>query len=146
MRALALAVLVAAAVTSASAVAAPKVMPGQWQSVVTVQSMSMPGVPPAALAQMKQKPTTISYCLTPQEAEADPRKIMGADKSCKVTRFSFEGGKFSSAMTCQTDRGPSTITSTGTYTPTSYAMATAMKSAGMTMASRVTAKRLGPCK
>lgn len=138
--------LILLALVSTPALAAPKVTPGQWQSTVTVDSMSMPGVPASALAAMKRQPMTTSYCLTPQEAEADPRKILAADKSCKMDRFSFTGGRIESAMTCKTEQGPATITMTGTYTPTSYAMASTMKSGPMTMSSRVTAKRLGPCK
>lgn len=135
-----------AALLSAPIVAAPVVTPGQWTSTMTMDSMTMPGVPAGALDAMKGNPITTSYCLTPQEAEAEPKKILAADKSCKVDRFSMTGGKIDTAMTCQTDQGPATMTMTGTYTADSYAMRSNMKAGPMTMVSRVTARRLGPCK
>jgi hypothetical protein len=138
--------LLSAALASAPALAVPLVSPGQWTSTMTVDNMAMPGVPAGALDAMKGRPITSSYCLTPQEAEADPKKILAADKSCKVDRFAMTGGKIDSAMTCQTPQGPATITMTGSYTAESYSMASTMKAGPMTMASRVIAKRLGPCK
>ncbi|MBB6228722.1 DUF3617 domain-containing protein [Polymorphobacter multimanifer] len=140
------AVLLGAAALAAPALAAPVVTPGEWTSTMTMDSMTMPGLPPGALDAMKGKPITTSYCLTPEEAEADPKKILAADKSCKVDRFNMAGGKIDSAMTCQTPQGPATITMSGTYTADSYAMNSTMKAGPMTMASRVSARRLGPCK
>ncbi len=140
------AALLSAATFATSALAAPVVTPGQWTSTMTMDSMTMPGLPPGALDAMKGRPITTSYCLTPEEAEADPKKILAADKSCKVDRFNMAGGKIDSAMTCQTEQGPATMTMTGTYTADSYAMSSTMKAGPMTMASRVTARRLGPCK
>lgn len=142
MRALILIVLL----LPAPVVAAPKVNPGQWQATTVIESATMPGVPPEALAMMKGRPTTVTYCLTPEEAEADPEKMLGADKSCKIDRFSLANGKIDAAMTCKTDQGPATMTMKGTYTADSYTMASTMQTGQMTMASRMSAKRLGPCK
>lgn len=127
--------------------AAPKVNPGQWQSVMVVEEFNMPGMPPEALAMMKRQPAqTVSYCLTPEEADANPEKLLSTDKSCKVNRFRFEGGKIDAEMTCRTEQGPATMTMQGSYQTDSYDMKTRTVSGPMTIVSRMSAKRLGPCK
>lgn len=129
----------------AAAQAAPAVNPGQWESRMTVEDMAMPGMPPNVLAIMKGNPTVTRYCLTPQEAEADPKKMLNADKSCKLNRFSMAGGNLDAQMQCQTEQGPATITMTGKYSAEAYAMTSRMEAGPMTMTSRVSARRLGPC-
>jgi hypothetical protein len=139
-------VLVGLVFVAVPALAAPRVTPGQWQAVTVIEDATMPGAPPQALAMMKGRPTTVTYCLTPEEAEADPRKMLAADKSCKVNRMNMSGGVIDAEMACKTDQGPALITMKGTFSDTAYSMRSTMKSGPMTMASRVTAKRLGPCK
>lgn len=129
----------------AAAQAAPTVSPGKWESRVVVQDVAMPGLPPGALAMMKGKPVVTSYCLTPQDAQADPKKLINADKSCKVNRFTMAGGSIDLQMQCQTAQGPATMTMRGQYTADSYDMNSRMVAGPMTMVSRVTARRLGPC-
>jgi|JI8StandDraft_2_1071088.scaffolds.fasta_scaffold08724_4 hypothetical protein len=139
-------ILFAAAALAAPATAAPQVMPGQWQSTSVVEHMTMPGMPPEALAMMKGRPTTVRYCLTPEEAAADPRKLLNADKSCTVKRFTLNAGTIDAEMQCRTDQGPATISMKGRYAADSYEMTSRMTNGPMTMQSRVTARRLGPCK
>ncbi len=91
-------VFLAALLVSAPALAVPKVTPGQWQATTTIESATMPGMPPQALAMMKNRPTTVTYCLTPQDVEADPKKMLAADKSCKVNRMLFQGGRIDAQM------------------------------------------------
>jgi hypothetical protein len=127
--------------------AAAEVKPGKWQTVMSIDSFSMPGMPAEALAAMKkQPPTTVTSCLTPQEAEADPKKLLAADKSCTLNRFNMAGGKMLAEMSCKTEQGPADIRIEGNYTPTSYQFVSSMKGAQMRMATRVNAKWLGPCK
>jgi len=125
---------------------ATEVKPGKWQATMTIESMSMPGMPPEALAMMKGRPTTTTYCMTPEEAAADPKKLMDADSKCKFNRFSLAGGRMSAEMLCQTEQGPATMVVDGTYTQTSYETRATMKAGPMTMASRNSARWLGPCK
>lgn len=139
-------ILIASLAPLTAAQAAPTVTPGQWESRMIVEEMVMPGMPPGALAMMKDRPTTTQYCLTPQEAEADPKKMLNADKSCKLDRFSMDAGTIDAQMQCKTEQGPATMTMTGRYTATSYDMTSRMVAGPMTMVSRVTARRLGPCK
>lgn len=146
MRALIFIAPIVHALVPAAASAAPKVTPGQWQSTTIIDNVTMPGLPPEALAMMKGRPTTVTYCLTPEEAEADPKKMLAADKSCKVDRFDITDSTIDAAFTCKTDQGPATMTMTGTHNGTSYAMKNTMQSGPMTMASHATGKYLGPCK
>ena len=51
-------------------------------------------------------------------------------------------------MTCNRPTGAMTAVSAGTYTPTGYAMSSTMTGTGrmtMTMKSRATGRRIGPC-
>jgi hypothetical protein len=72
--------------------------------------------------------------------------MLNADKSCKMNRFTMAGGSLDAQMQCQTDQGPATITMAGNYTAEAYEMTSRMEAGPMTMKSRVTARRLGPCK
>jgi hypothetical protein len=146
MRPLIPALILAALLAPAAALAAPEVTPGEWQSTTIIDSMTMPGVPANALDMMKGRPTTITYCLTPEQAEADPEKMFARDDSCQIDNFEITSSTINTAMTCKGPQGPATITMTGTHDGTSYTMASTMKSGPMTMISRTTGKRLGPCK
>lgn len=130
---------------AAPASAAPQVTPGQWEATMTVIDASMPGMPPDAMAMLKGRPTTTRYCLTPQEAEARPEKLLNADKSCQIKRFNLAAGSIDAEMTCKGEMGPTTIRMQGRYTATSYEMTSNMSSGPMTMKSRMVARRLGPC-
>lgn len=138
------AMMMMAALLAVPAVAA-EVKPGKWQATMIIENMSMPGMPPEALAMMKGRPTVTTYCMTPEEAEADPRKLLDTEKKCKFNSFNLSGGKMSAEMVCQTEQGPATMTIEGSYTATSYETRQTMKAGPMTMASRNSAKWLGPC-
>lgn len=130
---------------AAPALANPKVSPGQWQSTMVIEEFTMPGVPPEVAAMARSRPTTVKYCLTPEEAEANPEKLLAQDNSCKTVRFRFEGGKIDAEMRCETEMGPATMTMQGSYQPESYTMRARTVAGPMTTASRMTAKRIGPC-
>lgn len=127
------------------ALAESKVLPGQWQSTMIVEEMQMPGIPPEVAAMVKGRPTTVTYCLTPEEARSNPEKMMTQD-DCTVVRFGFEGGAIDAAFTCKTDMGPATMTMAGSYTPESYDIRAQTVVGSMSTRSRMSAKRLGPCK
>lgn len=138
--------LVMVALLAGTPLAASEVKPGKWQMTMTIDNMSMPGMPPEALAMMKGRPTVTSYCMTPEETKADPKKMLAADKSCKINRFNMSGGKMLADMSCKTDQGPANILVEGSYTETSYQTRQTMKAGQMSMVSRTSAKWLGPCK
>jgi hypothetical protein len=136
------------AASLATVAGAQSFQPGMWQTTNNVTDVTMPGAPPQVLAMMKRT-TTINHCVTPEEAAKNPRALMQTNKSCTITRFSMAGGHLDSAMSCQQQGGVMTMTSSGTYTPTSYAMISHMimsGRSGMKMTARVNGKLTGPCK
>lgn len=137
--------MVMMAALMAAPVMATEVKPGKWQMTMIVDQMTMPGMPPEALAMMKGRPTVTTYCMTPEEAKADPKKMLAADKSCKLNRFNMSGGKMLADMSCQTEQGPANILVEGSYSETAYETRSTMKAGPMTMVSRSNAKWLGPC-
>lgn len=133
-------------VAAAPVVAAPVVNPGEWETRIVVEQMVMPGMPPGALDAMKGQPTVVRSCMTPQDAEARPEKLLNADKNCTAKRFNFAAGRIDAELVCRTPQGPATITMAGSFTPTTTTMQSRMVSGPMTMVSRVSSRRLGPCK
>lgn len=129
------------------AFAAPPVQPGLWQMSSRVLSAEMPGAPPAMVEAMKRRPQNHSYCLSAKEAEANPRSLFeNSDSKCRYTKFQMSGGTLAMDMVCP----GTTMTSTGRYTPTSYAVRGTMvmktPQGVMRMTSDSVGKRVGDCK
>jgi len=129
-----------------------QVTPGQWQTTVKVTKMDMPGAPPQMAEMMKRSMAggahTVSSCVTPEQAAQGPREMVKQNKSCKFTKFSMSGGKFSTEMTCVQNGEAMTVRSAGNYGPTSYSATSTMTMTGrmkMTSTSQVAGRRLGPC-
>jgi hypothetical protein len=130
------------------------VRPGKWLSTVTIEEMSMPGMPPELSARMKEtmaKQRQVESCLTPEEAKRPKGDFFAADKSCTYDHFTLGGGKIDAAMRCSNGGVAQSMTMQGSYTPDQYQMAMATKlegkgpQAGMVMRMRVNAKRVGDC-
>lgn len=124
---------------------------GKWE--ITVQ-MEMPGMP----AGMTMPPTTMTQCITPQDA-ADPSKSIpqqppgrgGAGSDCKMSDYKAEGNKVSWKMACTTPR-PVTGTGEFVYEKDSYTGTMTMNmgagragAPGGAMTMKYTGKRLGDC-
>lgn len=128
-----------------------QLMPGQWQFVGRVTHAEIPGAPPAMLRMMMQKPTSLSMCITPEQAARDPRSVFAKTQGrCDYKNFQMSGGKLAMVMSCrQADGGTMDVTTTGTYSPTGYKTHSTMMSNGargrMTMVTDGIGKRLGPC-
>lgn len=137
-------VILAAAV--ATPALAQSIQPGQWQTTSTVSSMNMPGLPPAALAAMKGHPTTVSNCVTPEQAKAGPKELLKSAPSCTFNRFSMAGGRIDSEMVCARGGRTTTATTTGSYTPVSMTATSKVVAEGMTITATVSGKRIGDCK
>lgn len=132
------------------------VNPGKWQSTVTIEEMSMPGMPPEVAGQMKsmQGRTQVhEQCLTPEEAKKPNEDFFsGKDKSnCRYERFDMGGGKIDAVMKCSEGGAVQTMTMAGTYSGDAYTMRMALDSSGrgetgaMGMKMRVDAERIGEC-
>ena len=149
MREAGLIVFVAGIAASGYVAAQATIQPGQWETTSTVTDADMPGVPAIIIGMMKGRPKTFSHCITPEQAAKDPRSLIQTGKSCTIQSFSMTGGKLSSVTVCPQPKGVMTVTSTGTYTPTSYTAASRMVMTGertMTLNATVTSKLIGACK
>ena len=131
------------------------VQPGLWESKVTVQEMTIPGMPPQYAAKMKQEMAehrneASKHCIKPEDVKKPKEDFFGADKSCRYGHFTMGGGKIDIQMVCKEDETTQTSTMTGTYTPTSYAMdvssqGTGGREGGMSMKMHVDSQRVGEC-
>ena len=132
--------------------------PGQWQTKVTIEDISIPNVPPAAAAQMKsffaeQRNTTVNYCLTEEEAKRPGGKFFTGEetKNCRYDHFKMSGGKVDAVMRCD-GNGASTMkmTTRGTYTGDSSTTRSDMEITGgrdgsMRIKAVTEARRTGEC-
>lgn len=148
MRALPLAI---ALLMPIAAQAAP-IMPGQWQYTGRVISATIPGAPPSIVDSMKKRPQVTNVCVTPEQAAKGPREMFQQSKGrCSFSKFDMIGGRISLVMICKGEgaAGTMTIATDGSYTPTSYAARSVLKSSGpqsMAMVVEGSGKRIGPCK
>ncbi len=131
------------------------VEPGLWESKVTIQEMSIPGIPAQYAAKMKQsiaehQQQASKHCLTEAEVKKPKEDFFGADKSCRYDHFTMGGGKIDVAMVCHSEETTQNMNISGSYTPTSYSIDTSMTGSGgqqqgMSMKMHVDANRVGQC-
>lgn len=129
------------------------VNPGLWRSTVTLDEMTMPGMPPEAAAQMKsvQGRTQVNEsCLTPEEAKRPKEDFFGGKDTCRYERFNMANGKIDAVMNCSESGASQKMTMAGTYSGNAYNMQVTMQAGGndgggMGMKMRVDAKRIGAC-
>jgi hypothetical protein len=128
--------------------------PGLWQSTVTIQDMSMPGMPAQAQEQMKRmvaQTHTSQNCLTPEEVKQPKGKFFGGNDNCRYDHFTMSGGKIDAAMRCTESGRSQLMQMSGTYSPDAYSMQMSSRSEGgpadeaVSMQMKVDAKRIGPC-
>ncbi|HYX47934.1 MAG TPA: DUF3617 domain-containing protein [Sphingomicrobium sp.] len=129
--------------------------PGLWQSKVSIEEMNMPGVPPQYMDKMKQsmaehRNDTNKHCVTEADVKKPKADFFGADKECKYDHFTMGGGKIDLAMICHREDMTQNMKVSGSYTPTSYSVDTAMtgtggREGGMSMKMHVDANRIGQC-
>ncbi len=130
------------------------VNPGLWRSTVTVDEMTIPGMPPEVAAQMKSaqgRSQASEQCLTPDQARRPKEGFFGGKENCRYERFAMGNGKIDAVMNCGEDGATQKMTMAGTYSGDSYRMQMSMEAgaaggeAGMGMKMRVEAKRIGEC-
>lgn len=130
--------------------------PGKWQSSVTIEDLSAPGMPPQAMQGMREAmaASRFEHCLTSAEAEKPSEDFFAGERggNCTYDRFSMGDGKIDAVMRCGGDDGRQMIAMQGTYGPDTYAMRMTTDMAGrdggvgaMTMTMRIDAKRIGDC-
>ena len=136
--------------------------PGHWDSTVTIQQVSIPGMPPEVTAHMKQAMAgkVTGSCLTPEQAKRPGADFFGGKdrKDCRYEHFEMGDGKLDARMVCSGAGagGAATITMQGTYGPDAFKMAMTTEAKGgagapmgpmgpMTMAATIDSKRTGAC-
>jgi hypothetical protein len=131
------------------------VSPGRWEGVMTMQEVDVPGMPPAARAQMLKemgqgKPFV--SCVTEEDVKTQKAFFTGGedDKSCKYDRFVMAGGKVEAVMNCDHGGGNKmAMHMAGSYSNNEYQMTIASKGEGtgaMSVKMTVAGKRIGQCK
>jgi Protein of unknown function (DUF3617) len=107
----------------APAAAADALLPGLWDITVNIESFEGTAVTPQmkqALA--RQKPQTIKQCLSAEQLKPTADRLAIESKGkCKSTSFSMADGKLASAAECSGTDTTMKSTTSGTYTPKSYA-------------------------
>jgi hypothetical protein len=134
------------------------VRPGKWQSQITVEEISMPGIPPEMAQQMKamiaqREKQSAEQCLTEENARRPKEEFFaGKNNACRYDHFKMGGGKIDAKMRCQASGVTQIMEMDGTYSPESYTMRMATRSdggqgaaGGMQMRMRVESKRIGEC-
>ncbi|MFT3729525.1 MAG: DUF3617 domain-containing protein [Terricaulis sp.] len=129
------------------------IQPGQYRTVVTVVSASIPGVPPAQVQAMQAQPITDESCVTSSDINELARKsLVDADEgeNCSDNHLSATGGHIEGASTCTNADGDSTTMQvTGSYTATHVEMDATMT--GQTAAGQMSqhvhmvTDRIGAC-
>ena len=130
---------------------------GKWQTKVTVDDISIPGMPERSQAQMKQvfaqqQNVTVDHCVTPEQSRRPGSDFFTGKKSdnCRYERFTMDGGKVDAVMRCTGDGGGDMkMTMSGSYTAesasTNSEMVVTTGQGNMTMKARSEAKRVGEC-
>jgi hypothetical protein len=134
------------------------VRPGKWQSQITVEEISMPGMPPEMAQQMKamiaqREKQSSEQCLTEENVRRPQEEFFaGKNNACRYDHFQMGGGKIDATMRCKASGVTQVMEMDGTYSPESYTMRMATRSdggqgpaGGMEMRMRVESKRIGEC-
>jgi Protein of unknown function (DUF3617) len=132
---------------ASAASAQSPVTPGKWQTVTTVESMTVPGMPPELAKSMTGKPLRAAICITPEQAAAGPRDVIGkSNGACRYRSFAAAAGRITAVMECKAgSAGTQTIAIAGSYGPSFYDIRSKMSGSAMQSTSRTVGKRLGPC-
>ena len=146
-----------AAKLKASGMETQFVSPGHWQMTMTINDMTMPGMPPQFTEKLKAhmgKAKTFDSCLTPEEAKKPKEDFFArGNGNCRYDHFTMGGGKIDAVMQCSEQGGKRTMTMNGTYSGDAYHMNMASTGtgdaknpmAGMSMKMEMDAKRTGEC-
>ena len=118
-------VLLAATLSASSAMAA--FMPGKWQHQTTLLTAQVPGIPQWLIRLMAGHGTR-SSCNSAARLDSHPEDLFKGDDTavCTLHQLSIADGRIAYDTFCSNRRFPQglLVSSRGTYTPTSYAIAT----------------------
>lgn len=140
---------------------AVQLRPGQYETSVEVLEFSIPGMPEAQAAQMREmmagrQAAATSFCLTPEEAGQGPEQMVQemAAADCAFDRLDVSGGSISAEMRCTAEGGiEGRYALEGEMTAESSTMTMQIDQAApgmpgegrMEMSMRVASQRIGEC-
>ena len=132
-----------------------KIEPGQWEATNEIISASAPGVPADALKSMVGQKSTVSNCITPEQAAKPSANFLAAQQNnnCTYQDWNMDGGKMTGTMTCEGGGMPGKVimNMSGDYGPTAYNLDMNMNTTGlpggmtMTIKAKTTGRRVGEC-
>jgi hypothetical protein len=100
---------------------------GQWRHETNLISADVPGVPEPLIKLFAGRGARVS-CSTPAQLKDSPETLLTADNGarCDLRKFSMADGRLVFDTFCVNKRFPEglLVSSKGTFTPTSYAIAT----------------------
>ena len=131
------------------------VAPGRWETVMTIEDMQIPDMPPQMAEKMKahmgQGMKHVS-CLTPEEAKRPKGDFFGGEKECRYDHFKMAGGTIDAKMVCAMQGATRTMTMNGSYSANTYHMAITSAGTGpsgamgnMSMKMKIDGNRTGVC-
>lgn len=139
----------AGALVSVARADAPVVQPGEWEIAVTVDAMDMQGAPGAIANLLVGKTATSQTCLSQEDAEKGPKKLLESSKECAFDRYAMANGRLSGEIVCRKSDREMRMLTEGRYTPTSFqatGKATVVGEGAMKMESTSVGRRIGDCK
>ena len=128
--------------------------PGKWASTVTIEEMSIPGMPPQTAERMQEmlaQSRTAEVCLSEEDAKEPSGDFFAAGEQCRYDNFTMRGGKIDATMRCSQDGVTQVMQMSGTYSSNSYEMRMHSTTEGgpagapMTMKMQVQSRRVGEC-
>lgn len=132
-----------------------KIQPGQWEATNEIISASAPGMPPDILKGMIGQKTSVSNCITPEQAAKPSANFLTAQQTnnCTYQNWSMDGGRMTGTMTCAGGQMPGTvvIAMSGNYGESAYDLDMNMNTKGlpggmtMTIEAKTTGRRTGEC-
>ncbi len=138
----------------AKEMAALKMRPGQWEATNEVVSANAPGLPAEALRGMVGQKSTVSNCVTPEQAAKPSANFLAGqrDSDCTYEDFSMDDGQMTGTMSCAVPGVPgrTVMKMNGKYSPVAYDMDMDMDvaipgGAKMKLKARTTGRRVGDC-
>ena len=95
------------------------IQPGKWETTTTVVDTKVEGAPPGMPIPPRTPATTVTSCVTPDQARTNPSDMLGKVKAnCTISNNVFAGGKIASQASCKLHNGTMTVTTSGTFSPT----------------------------
>jgi hypothetical protein len=132
-----------------------KIEPGQWEATNEILSATAPGVPADALKTMVGQKSTVSNCITPEQAAKPSANFLAAQQSnnCTYQAWDMNNGKMTGTMTCEGAGMPGKVimTMNGDYGPKAYDLNMDMNTTGlpggmtMNIKAKTTGRRVGEC-